>query len=58
MSALPLDADERPKRKGWAPGKYINKCFWCAVRFWGDKRARECADCAYSEPHPSYTSRT
>ena len=41
--------DERPYRKGWAPGDYTNKCD-CGKHFMGGKRASECADCAYSKP--------
>ena len=33
--------------KGWAPGDYACSCFKCKQRFWGDKRAVLCADCAY-----------
>jgi hypothetical protein len=40
--------DDRPQRFGWAPGKYMNKCFECGAGFIGDKRARQCADCAYA----------
>ena len=39
--------DMRPKLNGWAPGGYINKCFNCDNEFIGDKRAVECALCAY-----------
>lgn len=49
--------DERPSRGRWAPGNYINQCFTCDAWFIGDKRANECADCAYyiqppAEPKP------
>lgn len=39
--------DTRPKRGMWAPGKYMCECHSCGVVFVGDKRAIECADCAY-----------
>lgn len=41
-------ADSRPQRFGWAPGAYMCKCFRCDCHFIGDKRAVNCADCAYS----------
>ncbi len=46
------NADERPKRLGWAPGRYISRCLSanCKIAdntFIGDKRATMCADCAY-----------
>ncbi len=41
--------DNRPKKNGWAPGGYTGACMECGERFIGDKRARECADCAYKE---------
>ena len=41
--------DDRPKRKGWAPGNYFNKCRKCECEFIGDKRAWMCADCAYDD---------
>lgn len=42
--------DQRPKKDGWAPGKYTNECHKCGRQFTGDKRASTCADCAYGEP--------
>lgn len=44
--------DARPQRGGWAPGGYMCRCAVCSSRFIGDKRARTCADCAYSQPDP------
>jgi hypothetical protein len=40
--------DVRAKRNGWAPGDYLCACQSCGCRFIGDKRARQCADCAYA----------
>lgn len=40
--------DRRPRRGGWAPGKYMNECRKCHAIFIGDKRAIDCADCAYA----------
>lgn len=40
--------DTRPQKLGWAPGGYICRCFRCECTFTGDKRAVNCADCAYS----------
>lgn len=40
--------DDRPQRHGWAPGNYCNTCWDCDAAFIGDKRARQCADCAYA----------
>lgn len=45
--------DKRPKRFGWAPGGYINRCSDCGDQFIGDKRAIMCADCAYGKPDPA-----
>lgn len=42
--------DARPQRHGWAPGGYSCTCNLCGKRFGGDKRARNCAPCAYSLP--------
>lgn len=42
--------DERPPRRGWAPGKYLCHCHQCERLFVGDKRASECAECAYAAP--------
>ena len=46
--------DPRPARGGYAPGNYMVVCHGCNEVFVGDKRASQCADCAYSatkEPH-------
>lgn len=42
--------DDRPQRGWWAPGNYIGTCARCKDPFIGDKRAGNCADCAYAEP--------
>ncbi len=47
---LPTNADNRPPNGGWAPGEYFAQCFRCKTIFVGDKRAYECADCAYKIP--------
>jgi hypothetical protein len=39
--------DDRPQRLGWAPGGYMCLCSQCEEHFIGDKRAVQCADCAY-----------
>lgn len=55
LSATPCSAirgykeDHRPPRHGWADGHYLNKCHWCSENFIGDKRAVQCADCAYKD---------
>ena len=41
--------DGRPQKGWWAPGNYMNTCVHCKERFFGDKRAVECADCAYKD---------
>lgn len=41
--------DARPKLKGWAPGGYIGRCGDCKSEFIGDKRAVQCAKCAYED---------
>lgn len=41
-------AGSRPKRNGYAPGDYYARCNTCDCIFIGDKRAYECADCAYA----------
>lgn len=48
-TGLFLDMDERPKKGGWAPGNYLNKCSKCDREFIGDKRAWDCAHCAYDD---------
>lgn len=40
--------DDRPQRLGWAPGGYVCLCRQCETHFIGDKRAIQCADCAYA----------
>ena len=40
--------DTREARGGWAPGVYLNRCSRCNQLFTGDKRAYECAVCAYT----------
>ena len=42
-------ADKRPQRRAWAPGNYYHECCVCGEAFIGDKRAVECADCAYDD---------
>jgi hypothetical protein len=42
--------DARPRRRGWCPGDYFAKCRRCQCTFIGDKRAFECAGCAYAQP--------
>lgn len=49
--------DERPKRKGWAPGPYICVCLVCRQQFIGDKRAIDCAPCAYAGWKPTHQHR-
>lgn len=44
-----INKDERPKKGAWAPGNYRNTCWTCMCGFTGDKRARQCAACAYKE---------
>jgi hypothetical protein len=41
-------ADDRPQKLGWAPGGYLCLCRQCGEHFTGDKRAIQCADCAYA----------
>lgn len=41
--------DERPPRGWWAGGEYMNICRKCGEHFIGDKRAGNCADCAYAD---------
>lgn len=43
----PHERDLRPQFGAWAPGTYICLCVTCKNQFFGDKRAHECADCAY-----------
>lgn len=45
--------DQRPRRGAWAPGDYFHhSCVDCGESFIGDKRAHECADCAYGKLSP------
>lgn len=39
--------DNRPQKNWWAPGHYACTCHICGEKFMGDKRAGQCADCAY-----------
>lgn len=48
----PRNPDQRPPRRGWAPGRYERRCGQCRNPFFGDKRAILCADCAYRKPQP------
>lgn len=54
---LPRDAkqDTRPRRGRWAPGNYLNSCVMCDTWFIGEKRAGQCADCAYGPELPINT---
>lgn len=45
--------DDRPACNSWAPGHYEHVCPTCKEHFVGDKRAVECADCAYSAAVPA-----
>lgn len=38
-----------PPIGGWAPGGYLCVCLDCNAQFAGDKRATQCADCAYAK---------
>lgn len=51
-SVINAKEDKRPKQSAWAPGEYLCVCHKCAARFWGDKRALSCADCAYESKTP------
>jgi hypothetical protein len=53
-SMVCLKNDDRPHRHGWAPGQYTATCRTCSTRFWGDKRASTCADCAYKDWEPTH----
>lgn len=46
--------DNRPHRKGWAPGDYLGKCVKCGAFTQADKRAQMCADCAYEDWKPTH----
>ena len=41
--------DHRQPKGGWADGNYMCRCWWCGQLFTGDKRATQCANCAYME---------
>jgi rubrerythrin len=41
--------DNSPAKNGWAPGDYECRCRECGKQFTGDKRAWQCANCAYKE---------
>jgi len=43
-----LKEDHRAPYAGWADGGYICRCEVCGEVFVGDKRAYNCADCAYN----------
>jgi len=45
------NVDKRPyiEGKGWGPGGYTCKCWTCGESFMGEKRASECAPCAYGD---------
>ena len=43
------DRDIRPKKGAWAPGTYLGECDRCGREYVGDKRARNCAPCAYGD---------
>lgn len=45
--------DPRPPRGGWATGSYFVRCSKCEQYFMGDKRASECASCAYAGAGPA-----
>lgn len=46
--------DKRPAFGAWAPGDCMNKCLGCSKGFIGDKRALNCADCAYDPKRIEY----
>ena len=47
MNKINLEPDERPAIGGWVPGSYWQTCTQCNKTFTGDKRASNCANCAY-----------
>lgn len=49
LSILSAKKDDRGRCNGWAPGNYTNICMDCKKLFVGDKRAVQCADCAYKK---------
>lgn len=57
---LPKPLDLRPALSGWIPGNYATLCTRCQEHFTGDKRAWQCADCAYElniNPQPTRTEK-
>lgn len=44
-----IKPDKRKPKDGWATGYYANKCLSCKREFTGDKRATQCAPCAYED---------
>ena len=48
ISLLLKEKDERPQKGMWAPGDYTRACCTCHSYFIGDKRALQCATCAYN----------
>lgn len=48
-SFIKAKQSSKPPRNGWAIGWYVGKCNDCGLYFQGDKRAYQCADCAYAE---------
>jgi hypothetical protein len=53
MSFAEYKRDDRSQRGAWAPGRYCCSCCDCGAKFIGDKRALECADCAYGPQKPA-----
>lgn len=49
MQIAAREADQRPTKGSWAPGNYLCRCYGCDRVFFGDKRAVECAPCAYGD---------
>ncbi len=49
FSALDAEKDNREPLNGWATGDYYNSCCTCGKDFLGDKRAVQCASCAYED---------
>lgn len=41
--------DNRPTKGAWESGNYWGKCDICSFDYTGDKRSRQCADCAYGQ---------
>ena len=48
-NAVCFKQDTRPQKYMWKRGNYGIKCRICGDQFMGDKRALECADCAYDD---------